>query len=540
VLAVILTLLSWTAAAQPAHPVGPTTRPADRATTHFAPLVYQAPGAPEAAGVRHLCLIYHGSKKRVDFTADALLPYVAHVDANRRPTDWFFDSFLFLEFVTDTDAWFHHYREGRPQATAADWAWLADCWFRPQRGLAAMDAAIESAGQVLHDPDHKAKIVICMPVPLPQIRDFGPLAGQSAKLDFSREADRRQALEWYIDRVLASWRVEKYKHLELVGFYWTAESIPTTDAAVVRSASDLLHARGQKLFWIPYFGSHGLPEWRSRGIDAAMLQPNYFFPSEVRRSRLTSTARNAVRAGCGIEIEFDQRALGSDSYRQRFWQYLDAGVKFGWMRGALLGYYEGGGALKALAESSGETREMYDALYRFVKGAYVPIGRGGFEPMSLQEWDPERNFALASRGSKATAIDGSSKPAGVSPNLAIDGDSIYYYANERYARFPLSGSLTVQLPAPADIGLVQMLLWDLDDRSYQYRIDTSLDGKTWEPAVDHSTGEHRSWQVEPLRPRKARYVRVSGLSASTGSEMRVVEIELYPPRASGGGTQPSN
>ena len=62
---------------------------------------YLKPGTPQVGGVKHLCLIYHGSKKRVSWTAEALMPYVAEVDEAWQPQSWLFDSFLLIEFATD-------------------------------------------------------------------------------------------------------------------------------------------------------------------------------------------------------------------------------------------------------------------------------------------------------------------------------------------------------------------------------------------------------------------------------------------------------
>ncbi|MGB9624303.1 MAG: DUF4855 domain-containing protein [Phycisphaerae bacterium] len=336
---------------------------------------YQRGETPEVAGVHHLCLIYHGGKNRVDWTAEAMLPYVAHVDEKGAPTDWMFDSFLFIEFAGPRGVWFHHYVEGKPQANAADWAWLADCWFRERTGLIGLEKAVARAGEVLKQPDHKVNVVITLPVPLRPVKEFGPLAGQDRTLDFSKEEDRRTALAWYIDRVLARWQQQKYRHLRLVGFYWTEESIPQADYTIVKATADYVHKAGYKLFWIPYFSAQGISEWRKLGIDATMLQPNYFFPARIGPDQLTKAAKKALAARCGVEIEFDGRAFESQERQDRFWAYLDAGVKYGWMTNALLGYYEGGNCIKRFVETPGDGRKMYDALYRFVKGTYQPSGR---------------------------------------------------------------------------------------------------------------------------------------------------------------------
>jgi hypothetical protein len=347
-----------------------STIPAGSAQVH-----YQAGGTPEVGGVRHLCLIYHGNDRRVTWTPEAMLPYVTYVDERGTPTDWFFDSLLFIEYANSRGVWFHHYLQGKPQATAEDWVWLADCWFRENSGLIGAERAVENAGKTLKQPDHTVNIVITMPVPLEPVKSFGPLPGIDRQLDFSKPADRQQALEWYIDRVTKTWATKHYKHLRLVGFYWTSETIGPADAALVKQTSDYLHARGYKLFWIPYFGAKGLDKWRERGIDAAMLQPNYFFPEKISPDRLTQAAERAAKAGCGIELEVDARAFESPEREERFWAYLDAGVKYGWMKHALLGYYEGGKMVKLFAETPGNGRAMYDALYRFVKGTYTPVGR---------------------------------------------------------------------------------------------------------------------------------------------------------------------
>jgi len=64
---------------------------------------------PGTADVNHLCLIYHGQERRVNWTAENLRPYVACLDKDEKPTDWLFDSFLFIEFATDSGKSLYHY-----------------------------------------------------------------------------------------------------------------------------------------------------------------------------------------------------------------------------------------------------------------------------------------------------------------------------------------------------------------------------------------------------------------------------------------------
>jgi hypothetical protein len=326
-----------------------------------------------------MCLIYHGNKTRLEWTPKMILPYVAHVDAQGRPTDWLFDSFLLMEYATDNGAWLHHYKSGAAQPTANDWAWLADGWFREKTGLIGLDGAVEDAGAILGQPDHQVNVVIAMPIPFRPLGEFGPFPGSTEKLDFRKDDDRLKALQWYIQRVLAHWQKANYKHLRLVGFYWTDESIAPDNEPIARATARYIHAQGYKLFWIPFSTAQGLDRWQQLGIDGTMLQPNYFFPKEIDSRQLMIAARKAQQAHCGVEMECDKRVFESPERQDRFWAYLDAGVKYGWMTNSLLGYYEGGGCLRQMVDTPGAGRQMYDALYRFVKGTYQPSGRTRLE-----------------------------------------------------------------------------------------------------------------------------------------------------------------
>lgn len=491
---------------------------------------YQRPGTPEVGGVRHMCLIYHGNKGRVAWTSEAILPYVAYVNEKGEPTDWMFDSFLFLEFANDKGTWLHHYREGKAQATAADWAWLADCWFREQTGLIGLEQAIEKAGAALKQRDHVVNVAITLPVPLRQVKAFGPLAGREGTLDFSKEADRVAALAWYIDRVLEQWRKHNYRHLRLVGFYWTDETISGENCGLVSATAGLVHAKGYKLYWIPYFGAAGVSQWRACGIDATMFQPNHFFSKELHRSRLVAAARTALAAGCGVEIEFDGRAVTSPEYRERFWQYLDAGVEYGWMKDSLLGYYEGGDMVGRFARAKDKpVREMYDGLYRFLKGTYRSRGSLGPAGMRVIRIDQREDLALASKGAKITGCARPKDKPAVAPEKIIDGQTSHYTFGTEYGYFAIPGALTIELPTTQTVSLVQVLLFELDGRTFRYRVETSVDNQTWAPAVDKSQGEWCGWQADAFTPRSARYVRLTGLHNSANTNFQVVEFEVYGP-----------
>ncbi|MGD9498153.1 MAG: DUF4855 domain-containing protein [Armatimonadota bacterium] len=492
-------------------------------------LGYQPPGDQAAGGIEDLVLIYHGQQARVTWTCENLLPYVAYLDEDGRPRDWFFDGFLFIEFATDDGVYIHHYRQQTRLPTVEDWVWLAECWFRPNVGLAGLEQAVAQVAAAIGPPDRRAKVVITLPIPLAQDHSFGPLPGEQQPLDLADPDDARRALAWYVDHVRARWDAAGYQHLELVGFYWTAESVPPSQVPLARWTSEYLHGLGLKHFWIPYFGAAGYDSWRDAGFDAVMLQPNYFFTEDDRS--LTHFRTHVLRvqlANTGVEVEFDTRALTDERFRRRFYAYLDAGAFYGWMTDALLGYYEGGRAVLEFYRGGQQGRALYDAVYRFVQGTWEPTGENEFEPVTPIQRDNTTNLALAARGA---VVHGAPevpewKP-GISAEKMIDGEIHHYGGMHGFTAFYIPGAVTIELPEVATVARTQVMLFDLDGRFFRYRIDTSVDGQTWEPAVDKSEGEWRSWQVDRFAPRPARFVRFTCTHNSVNQICQVVELEVY-------------
>lgn len=512
-----------------ALPMSPFLLPLLACLATFDGTTYQKPGTPEVGGVRQLCLIYHGGQNRVAWTAEALRPYVTYVDAQGKSVDWLFDSFLMMEYIADNQAPLSYYDPKAPQPTMAEWQWLADAWFRPTTGLIGLEQAVAEAGATLGDPAHTVNVVIALPLPSQPLKEFGPLPGQDRKLDFGREEDRQAALRWYIESVQQRFRQAGYRHLRLVGFYWTAESVPTDDDAIVQWTSQCLHQQGYKFYWIPYFSADGFGRWRQLGFDSVMLQPNHFFAEWSTLRRLSLAAERAKWMGTGVEMEFDSRALESPLFRQHFFDYCDAGAKYGWMTDAIVGWYEGGSGIRAMLDHPEQGRPLYDAIYQFVRGAYRPTGQP-LPPLPEPHRPQPGNLALASRGAKVLGGIRNANQPKLAPEHLIDGQLHLYTGNEHFAYFGIPGSITIELPEPAEVARCETQFWDLDDRWFQYQFDTSLDGKQWEPAIDKRDGQWHSWQVDRFAPRKAKFIRLTVLHNSSGQEAaQVVKLEVFGP-----------
>jgi len=339
---------------------------------------YLQPGTPEVGGVRHLMLIYADAQAPVAQDSRTLLPYVTYVDRQGKPQDWFFDSFLWIGYITNDGTNLDGttpLRTGqvRPAPRMAHWLWLLDSLFNREHGVGQLEPCVRQAAKTLADKDHCVNLVITMPTPMRAMKDFGPLEPGGPLLDFSRDADRLAAMKWYIRAALERWKKIAAPHVRLVGFYWLAETIPPPDRAIVKQTADFLHSLGMKLYWIPFFGAKGIDGWQQLGIDAAMLQPNYSTFADFRPGRLADAARIAQRVGMGVELELPYTARNDAERRARYRAYLDAGAKYGFMDHSILGYFQSIGLLREFAASPDPAiRTLYDETYRFVKGTYRP------------------------------------------------------------------------------------------------------------------------------------------------------------------------
>jgi alpha-N-acetylglucosaminidase len=128
---------------------------------------------------------------------------------------------------------------------------------------------------------------------------------------------------------------------------------------------------------------------------------------------------------------------------------------------------------------------------------------------------------------KPVTVSGGSQP-GHPPEMAVDG--IADRSSSWWAA-PWPQWLQVDLEKTARIGSIDLFTYWDGGRSYQYTIETSLDGKTWTQAVDMSgntkpataAGDHHA-----IKPTDARYVRVNMLHNNANEGVHIAEIRVYP------------
>ena len=354
---------------------------------------YCPPESSLSDGMRDIMLVYAETNR---WGQANFLPYVAYLDREGQPQDWFYDAYLFLMYGGAPSG--QLYIDGATDQR--DWAFYLGELFAPNRELAALDAAVDEAARRLKRPAPTVPVIAMIPYPSARQHAFGDADGDGVPEDLGRAADREKAVAWYLREFLDRWQTQEFKHLKLWGFYWMNEGISPPDEAIVKSAARQVHALGYKFHWIPWFDAPGVAQWRELGFDLTIMQPNYaFVPPEGRlrvpdENRLSVAANLCRRLGMGIEMELNlpldmeaAREMPVDLRdRVNLRLYLEHGddALDGYQRGAVRAYYQGYNEIAGLCFSRDPgLRRLYDALYRFHKGTYKRSP--SYQPARLSE-----------------------------------------------------------------------------------------------------------------------------------------------------------
>ncbi|CAF0815805.1 unnamed protein product [Adineta ricciae] len=156
-----------------------------------------------------------------------------------------------------------------------------------------------------------------------------------------------------------------------------------------------------------------------------------------------------------------------------------------------------------------------------------------FHLVSLEVYYVQKSFALvgdiyAPVDNVATLEASAIVPEGVSRvrNALINGDYLSYDWDSGYTCHQLgSGGIVIQLCQPHVISSMRLLLWDCDNRSYSYYIETSYDSITWTKAVDKQTIECSSWEILTFSPRIVVYIRICGTHNTANEVFHCVHFE---------------
>ncbi|EJW86771.1 hypothetical protein WUBG_02318 [Wuchereria bancrofti] len=85
--------------------------------------------------------------------------------------------------------------------------------------------------------------------------------------------------------------------------------------------------------------------------------------------------------------------------------------------------------------------------------------------------------------------------------------------------------IIIQLGRPFIINHIRLLLWDRDQRSYNYYVEISMDQEVWIRVVDHSNYLCRSRQMLYFTPRVVNFIRIVGTYNTVNNSFHLVSIE---------------
>jgi hypothetical protein len=302
-----------------------------------------------------------------DVTEQQWLPMITYMDGKGHIRDWMFKTVLAMPNVD------------QPSATQQDWTnWLDDIFHNggspsatTPTQLNALNQAVGHAKAALHDPNYQEKVIISIPYPDPSVTNWGSMSGR--QLDFSHTVDRQKAVAWYLHQVEQLWNSAHYNNLKLVGFYWFNEGVDVHqpgEVQLLQHTSRLIHANHLRFYWIPYFEAPGYKIWRTLGFDVAIMQPNYaFYDAPV--NRLTETAELAKHYQLGVEMEFPFQDFnpGATKGTNTYLQYQDAALAYHFNQNVPLAWYQN---TQGVLTDYQQNRVLYDLIYEFLKGTYVP------------------------------------------------------------------------------------------------------------------------------------------------------------------------
>ena len=132
-------------------------------------------------------------------------------------------------------------------------------------------------------------------------------------------------------------------------------------------------------------------------------------------------------------------------------------------------------------------------------------------------------------GNVALASDGTVVQGEVTNPTALNDGRVNERWNER-AKAPLHKPVTLIFPEVYELSSIRIKLSDGAQwqEYYQYTVEASSDGQTYEMLEDRTKGEWRGWQDIRFSPRPVKSIRLTGTEDHPNhTGIRIYEIEAY-------------
>ena len=359
------------------------------------PAMADMPSPEVIGGYENMCLSYTYRPYNHDYgqsSVEDFIPYVAYLDKKGNMQDFFFDSYLFLPYVTNGISGASIHGGPKDPSKAIDWVDYVNDTFCETNNVDALDSAMGIAKETLGDSERKAGVFFTILYPAYTATNFGSLGGKS--LNLSKAEDRKYAIKWIIDEQIKLYTAKGYENLELIGFYWLEEEIYSDyDEEMMKYAADYLHSLGLKFLWIPWFQAPGYYEWKKCGFDLTCMQPNDMWGDVSNVTRVKTCASICKSYGMSMQIESDSNVATPDRYA-RYLRYLEGGITYGAMDSVKIYYQEGrrGTYYKACYSDNPTYRSVYDLTYKYAKRTltmedlYGKVEESDFEMPENMDW----------------------------------------------------------------------------------------------------------------------------------------------------------
>jgi hypothetical protein len=295
------------------------------------------------------------------------------------PTDTLFDSFLFTGYK-----WYgkkQFWPGTGPPMNKTDWQDFSD--MAVILGAENLEIAAKNVSAQLPFPPStdscssgvRPSVIVAVPYPDVRQQDFGSIDGSGRSLNFSLPEDRLAAVTWFVRRTHGAFGSKQFQNVQLKGFYWFYEEVPTHDETLLPSLSQYISSLSPSLMliWIPYYrpGDPHTGRWKELGFDFATLQPNYAFNNVSADKRFSAIKDLTKNFSLGIEMELPNsiRNPQAGGWENSFWTYLER-VR-DWERESgthiMKTYYYGNVFVNYYAQNTSYFA-FYTKLFNYIKG----------------------------------------------------------------------------------------------------------------------------------------------------------------------------
>lgn len=314
----------------------------------------------------HICMLPCGGlspKQQRLWSASDLDVYVSYISQGKK-TDQLFGGFIFNGICTRDDYYIYplYVGFGKP-STKKDWSIWIEQLFRKDTNLSALHETVRAHQRANVD------VWVSIPYPHPFQTSFGKVRGRT--LNFQTEADRFEAVRWWILQFLKRWDKEK-KHLNKLnfkGFLWQREAIDPHDEPLVKETNRLLKTKQVLSMWLPNFGSYGVINWRKMGFDLAAVNANFYGNTSYDYQWVRHAATFAQTFHTGMQILYGKGLIYNETH---LLDYLNLGLpsQLNYMHQSVLIYQFPNQTLNDIFK---ENVQYYKHLYLFTKGLYKGV-----------------------------------------------------------------------------------------------------------------------------------------------------------------------